>query len=333
MMRLSLESRLFPAFFAIICFTQLMECTSLPTEAIDSEPDLGYIEYSGISGRIAFSRMCNEGRFFVIVIDATNKISTMTEVPGIVFTASVALSPTSKEIAFSCIPRSEIMFKGYNIFSLIDTTISKLTDNNNHNLFPVFSADGAFIIYQYRSLDHPQLMRMNADGSSPLQMFTLDGNWDSRSSLNKAGNRVALLLKGEICLVEIDGGNPKTLAKPGASEYFYDPTWSPQNDKIAFVSRRGPNEIKSPPYSCTIMCVDTLHTSFDTIYTVQESSYSMDINIAWSPDGSKIAFSAPDSALSTHIFTVDPADKKITRITNTSIDVLDNGVSWVQSLP
>ena len=318
------DSSLFPAFLAIASFCLWVKCTTSLTE-----PEIGTINYSGISGRIAFCRAYDGGSYYIAVIDATNKSSTMTKVTGVVFGTSVALSPTSHEVVFSGLRGNDF---GYKIFSLNGQTISKLTDNKNQNLFPVYSANGAFIIYLYKDAQE-RLMRMNADGSSPVQMFTFGKpGSDSRFSLNKEGNRVAIASQGAICLVASDGSNLKTLVQPGDSASLYDPAWSPQNDKIAFVSRQGPNEGNAPPFFFTILCVDTLGAAIDTIHTARQSSYFNDVQIAWSPDGSQIAFDTPKEGEGRpHIFVVDTAFKNVQQIT--SGDGWDLGVSWVQSIP
>ena len=82
----------------------------------------------------------------------------------------------------------------------------------------------------------------------------------------------------EIYVMDSNGGNPVNLTDDPAVDW--DPTWSPDGDRIAFVSSRA-----------TYSHIYTMDS--DGRNVMQLTKESNDSEPAWSPDGAKIAFTRP----------------------------------------
>ena len=82
----------------------------------------------------------------------------------------------------------------------------------------------------------------------------------------------------EIYAMEIDGSNQVNLADDPAVDW--DPTWSPDGKRIAFVSSRGP-----------YLQIYTMDSDGRNLKQLTHASNASEP--AWSPDGAKIAFTRP----------------------------------------
>ena len=85
----------------------------------------------------------------------------------------------------------------------------------------------------------------------------------------------------EIYVMDSNGGNQVRLTDDPAEDW--DPTWSPDGDRIAFVSSRG-----------TYFQIYTMDS--DGRNLMQLTERSNDSYPAWSPDGKKIAFNRPKAS-------------------------------------
>jgi Tol biopolymer transport system component len=93
----------------------------------------------------------------------------------------------------------------------------------------------------------------------------------------------------DICVMVGDGGNKKRLTDHPARDY--EPSWSPDGTRIAFVSTR--------------------HKKHQHIFVIDSDGRNLmeltgGSEPAWSPDGTKIAFSSsPDGEMIVHIAVMD----------------------------
>jgi Tol biopolymer transport system component len=295
------------------------------------------IDYSLFGGRIAFSRTFNGAPTnldpYIVVVDATQKMSKLTRVHGYtsVMEASVALSPVTDQLVFSAFSLDDISYKLCTLDS--KGAIVKIAGNG---IYPIFTHDGQWVAYQVNS-DYSYVYRIKPDGTANTQLFVYGRTRyiNGRISLSPDGTRLTFPINAggantaRVCVANIDGTGYREIVKAGNNESLYGTAWSQDGNKIAFVSRRGPNEGNQPPYAFTIMSVDTSGSSLDTICTMQQASYYCDVYITWSPDGSHIAynqFAAGDAGA--HIFVVDTGGGAPVQIT--SGNSWDSGPCWVQ---
>ena len=304
---------------------------------IKPDPDkvMEAIDYSRFEGRIAFSRTypINPESItfdpYLVVVDATQKTSKLTRLHGYspIWKASVALSPVADQLVFS---------SGDKLYTFDSSgVIKKFADNGPFNWYPVFTHDGQWVVYLVTN-DYSYVYRIKPDGTANTQLFVYGRTRyiNGRISLSPDGTRLTFPINAggantaRVCIANIDGTGYREIVKAGNNESLYGTAWSWDGNKIAFVSRRGPNEGNQPPYAFTIMSVDTAGNSLDTICTMHQNSYYCDVYIAWSPDGSHIAynqFAAGD--VGAHIFVVDTSGGAPVQIT--SGNSWDSGPSWV----
>jgi Tol biopolymer transport system component len=194
--------------------------------------------------------------------------------------------------------------------------VKRLTQTDYHSLWPSWSPDGQTIAYTSGPVGSAAIYLMNADGSGQRKLSTGTGIYKS-PAWSPDGKKIVMMggsfQDNDIYVMDADGGGITTLVTaPGRAGF---PSWSPDGSKIAF------NADKS---------IDTNDCDWygDTqIYTVavrggklSQLTNDCDINRepSWSPDGSKIVFSAI-SKPSRSLYVIDADGGNKTQLTDVPI--------------
>ena len=103
-------------------------------------------------------------------------------------------------------------------------------------------------------------------------------SWLRYPSISPDGKSVAFSYKGDIYIVDSEGGEARQLTSNTA--YDYSPVWSPDGNTLAFASDRYGNfDIFTIPFSGGVPFRVTTHSAKETPWT-------------FTPDGKKILFTA-----------------------------------------
>ena len=164
----------------------------------------------------------------------------------------------------------------------------RLTNHPTTDFHPSWFPDGKQIAFSsYRNFGNSQIYVMDNDGQNPIRLT--DGVNDRRPAWSPDGLKIAFdgyrdeglpgaVWNIEIYVIDSDGRNRKRLTE-GPTNNF-DPSWSPDSERIAFVStRHGATEIY-------VMDADGKNQERLTENKIDDDDPS------WSPDGQKIAFSS-----------------------------------------
>ena len=172
----------------------------------------------------------------------------------------------------------------------------RLTDNRDNDWWPSGSPDGKRIVFVSERDGNREIYVMDADGGNP-QNLTNQPAEDWYPSWSPDGKRIAFmsLRDGhiidvaptyEIYVMDADGGNPRNITNDRNDDRY--PSWSPDGERIVFVSQR-PGHFRSKfliTYEIYVMDADGNNQQRLT------ENRQNDLYPSWSPDGERIAFEA-----------------------------------------
>ena len=189
----------------------------------------------------------------------------------------------------------------------------QLTDNDSLDLFPAWSPDRKRILFSSdrdNDVESYDIYVMNADGSEVEQLTNGCSNY--RPAWSPDGDRIAYVSRADIYVMDADGsdvvqltGTPRESCahvfisyrdhahyyrnEDGSVEPFTDweslnpygtdadPAWSPDGDRIAFVSGRDGH-----------MDIYVMNVDGSGVERLTEGHWAE--NLSWSPNGGRIAF-------------------------------------------
>ncbi|WP_170827393.1 TolB family protein [Roseivirga sp. 4D4] len=178
--------------------------------------------------------------------------------------------------------------------------------------------DGKRIVYTEKEGDYQNIWMCKLDGSERIQL-TNSQSYSGRFSISPNGEKLLFISdrsgSNELYLLNIESKELQRLTNNDLVEKYN--TWSPDGTKVAFTMRTNEEGSKEDIYILDLGTLDITRLT-DTPYSEQE--------IAWSLGGDKIAFHGTTDA-GDHIFTIDLADGKFTKIT--SGDAYHGEPAWV----
>ncbi len=171
--------------------------------------------------------------------------------------------------------------------------VRNLTNNPTGDLVPAWSPDGSKIAFWSYRDGAWDIYVMNADGSE-VRNVSNSASVDKLPAWSPDGTQIAFRSNRdgnwEIYVVNVDGSGLRNLTNNPA--YEVAPAWSPEGGKIAFVSspRGRPAQVYlvNADGSGKRQLTNNPGTVGEKVQTVSLSQ------LAWSPDGSKIALRAGD---------------------------------------
>ena len=189
-------------------------------------------------------------------------------------------------------------FDGHNIQAVVS--------NDNLNLLPNWSHDGATLYFTSYLRDNPDLYALNL-ATRDVRIVSNRRGLNVGVTASRDGTRLAFTLSKdgntEIYVMNVDGTNLTRLTRFWGEDV--SPTWNPDGSRIAFVSSRSGH-----PQIYTMNSSDGSEVRRLTF----QGNYNTEPN--WSPrPGGGIVFTARDERNQFDIFVVDPESGEITRLT------------------
>jgi uncharacterized repeat protein (TIGR01451 family) len=179
--------------------------------------------------------------------------------------------------------------------------LTRLTNNSAADEAPAWSPDGTKIAFDSDRNGSTEIYVMNADGSGQTRLtsngFDLDPAWSPDGTKIAFSNNSSSGL-AVIYVMNANGSGQRQVTSAGLGCCFGDddPNWSPDGKKIAFDSNRD-----SVLGDRDIYVVNAGGPGLDAGLTRITNNFGDDANPAWSPDGTKIAFTSQSQ-----IFVMNP---------------------------
>ena len=180
---------------------------------------------------------------------------------------------------------------------------------------PAWSPDGRRIAFCHYANGRGQIYTMNADGADARNVSS--NQWcDKSPAWSPDGKRIAFVSNREgdweIYVMDSDGNAPTRITQtPGADQR---PSWSPDGTQIAFESERlGDLDIfvcdrDGSDQRCITGGASRFLRDQMTLRAPAEGLPGRDRDLAWSPDGKRIAFVATGSQTGLFVASTDGSD-------------------------
>jgi len=223
------------------------------------------------------------------------ELDLLSEEVKLLYGAEGELSGLSLDIQGNQLVFSQIMagteYENSEIITLDLSTreTARLTQNQQWDLYPVWSPDGsqiAFLSWRDLTLD---IYLMDADGNNQTMLYD-SGYHDA--DLDWVGDKIAFTSQSRIWIMEEDGSDPRPLTDPPrAGEWGqanlpfgdYDPRLSLDGARVVF-SRLVDDESVHGNYDLYIMDLDG-----SNLKNLTMTGYSQGLS-SWSPDGDKLLY-------------------------------------------
>ena len=170
------------------------------------------------------------------------------------------------------------------VIDLIDSTITKLTDNSANDRLPKLSPDDTQIAFSTNRDGNYEIYVMNADGTNPHNL-TQNPAHEEYCTWSPDGTQIAFNTyrdgNSEIYIMNTDGSGQTR--KTFTSVDDGKPCWSPDGTKIAL------SRVTTPEQSIGHWQLFVMNADGTNEYRLTDNNYDNG-DPAWSPDGSKIAF-------------------------------------------
>lgn len=234
---------------------------------------------------------------------------------AIQYCGSPAFSPDDSKIVF--VKNDSPSGGNYDIYSIdIDGGNETRLTNQNDNYSPSFYSMGPTIIYTSANAAFSGIYKMNGDGSGK-RLLSLSGMPAGNAVASPGGNKIAFTAtvnnSSQLFIMNADGSQIKQLTFTVSSRYFpgagregnCNPVWSPNSNKIAYVSF----ENGSPD-------IFTINSDGSENRRLTDSPLR-DENPVWSKDGKYILFSSNrNMSLSSEIYIMRNEGQLQTPLTN-----------------
>lgn len=301
----------------------------------DSPGDSETFNYNSLTGKIAFSR--SNGR--IVILDGNKKTSTFltTKDKESLWDASVSLSPDGESITYSACAND-----GYQIYRMDAEggNYLKLTKSNSsfaeNYTCPICSADDNNIFYVANGLIILGPVYIIKPDGSDLRQIT-DFDVYRRISVSKDNSFLVYAVPQDwinnsngIALYTTQDDSVRQIKMYDNFYTAYSPVLSPDEKKIAFIVRHGPNESGTPPYFFRVISINIDGTDEKLIKELPFVNYATDTYVTWSPDGNKLAFNFGGEMISdfdSHIFIINVDGTGLTQVTSNTD--FDGAPSWI----
>ena len=226
------------------------------------------------TGQIAFTSARLTGSRALFIMNANTGTSVPVSSQAGVTNDYPALSPDGTKIAFSSTRDGN-----YEIYLInVDGTgVVRLTNDPGGDIMPAWSPTGTQLVYVRIATGSgaQQIIRMNADGSSPTPLTTPGSGGDPAWSPD--GTRIVYGSAGALWIMNANGSNQALLFDDLISAD--QPAWSPDGSQIAFAGVDANQDI---------FIINADGSGLRNL----TNTASGEIQPTWSPDGDYIAFNA-----------------------------------------
>lgn len=302
------------------------------------------------SGKIVFNRISLLNISGLYLIDADNKKTSGFRLNGFPWPANPDISPDGTRIACTM----------YTYETAVTVSLMNIDGSNCHPIshtqwwphYPSWTPDGSKIVFyegDYGSgILHMQSPVENASDSVVLTEFSYgdDPEWfiipSGCCSISQEQKIVCVSygnkLNGILSIEPYVGKTGVTSLLPNTShEAFESPVFSPDGQKIAFLSIEhdsldllGFNSVAVKtmnPDGTNLSQLVKIETYKMPVLWANSQMRNRNVSLCWSPDGTKILFTAPIEEYGCHIFVIKSDGSGLTQVTD-NINGYDVDVSW-----